>query len=395
MQADVNTISNDPLALLFALVAILLIVVIPIATAIKKRIDFQNSEYYLTTSNEYDDLLYDKGKAGEYHTFECLNKLDGMKRFIFNCYIPKSDGTTTEIDVIMIHEKGIFVFESKNYKGWIFGKETDNYWTQCLKGSRGSSNKYRFYNPIKQNASHIKWLQRYLNIPEERFHSYIVFSNNCEFKNVTLSSGNVYVLKQSAIYSYIGSHIKNLDKVYTGEEIDEIYNKLYVHTLKTEAEKAEHIKQIKNPKGQNAVEALDANNNTDEEQFEKVNSDIVEDYCSQARKIVGGEFAKRYKNQLVKLSEDSDFLLAVERLHSLLPENEFGNESTVSQVVQSVIKEYDNCIDDKSFITVEEIKKDFLANNGDNINSLNTVKIKLYFSVRAINVKKTKMIKVS
>ena len=57
---------------------------------------------------------------GEYFTYQCIAPLNGYKKFIFNCYLPKADGETTEVDVILLHESGIYVFESKNYSGWIF-----------------------------------------------------------------------------------------------------------------------------------------------------------------------------------------------------------------------------------------------------------------------------------
>ena len=57
-------------------------------------------------------------------------------------------GKTTEIDLLMIHEKGIFVFESKNYSGWIFGSEDQLKWTQCFK----SGQREHFYNPYKAES---------------------------------------------------------------------------------------------------------------------------------------------------------------------------------------------------------------------------------------------------
>ena len=51
-----------------------------------------------------------------FYTYRCLRQLPGYKRFLFNCYLPKQDGEKTEIDVIFLHESGIYVFESKNYK---------------------------------------------------------------------------------------------------------------------------------------------------------------------------------------------------------------------------------------------------------------------------------------
>jgi hypothetical protein len=49
-----------------------------------------------------------------------------------NLYIPKKDGSTTEIDLIMLSQTGVYVFESKNYSGWIFGDEKSKNWMQTL-----------------------------------------------------------------------------------------------------------------------------------------------------------------------------------------------------------------------------------------------------------------------
>ena len=40
-----------------------------------------------------------------------------------NAYVSKGDGETAEIDVMCVTGKGVFVIESKNYSGWIFGSE--------------------------------------------------------------------------------------------------------------------------------------------------------------------------------------------------------------------------------------------------------------------------------
>ena len=59
------------------------------------------------------------------------NNLDGYAKTVHNVYVPHK-GRTSELDVLMVHEKGIFVFESKNYSGWIFGAADQQKWTQCL-----------------------------------------------------------------------------------------------------------------------------------------------------------------------------------------------------------------------------------------------------------------------
>lgn len=75
-----------------------------------------------------------KGQFGEFATEYALtnNNLQGELIVLKNIYLP-TEGKTTEIDLLMIHEKGVFVFESKNYSGWIFGSADQLNWTQaCL-----------------------------------------------------------------------------------------------------------------------------------------------------------------------------------------------------------------------------------------------------------------------
>ena len=101
------------------------------------------------------DLLLDSifdanwtGRHGEKLTERELKlvKLFGRKgRILRNVYVPKENGETSEIDVLFITQKGIFVIESKNYSGWIFGDEKAGYWTAMLPNKE----KNRFYNPTK------------------------------------------------------------------------------------------------------------------------------------------------------------------------------------------------------------------------------------------------------
>lgn len=94
-----------------------------------------------------------KGKVGEELIEGILEKLNKKVygKILKNVYIPKNESESSEIDVVYITTKGIFVIESKNLSGWIFGKEKDQYWTSSLPAGKGKSIKNKFYNPIKQN----------------------------------------------------------------------------------------------------------------------------------------------------------------------------------------------------------------------------------------------------
>lgn len=50
---------------------------------------------------------------------------------IHNVTLPTQDGTT-QIDHVFVSRFGIFVVETKNMKGWIFGGEWQAQWTQKI-----------------------------------------------------------------------------------------------------------------------------------------------------------------------------------------------------------------------------------------------------------------------
>ena len=104
-----------------------------------------------------------------------------------NVTLPFQDGTT-QIDHILISTKGVFVIETKDYSGWIFGNENSEQWTQVIYKIR-----YKFTNPLRQNYRHVKAVQQHLEfLPKEHIHSIVVFSGRAEFKS-GMPKGVVYL----------------------------------------------------------------------------------------------------------------------------------------------------------------------------------------------------------
>ncbi len=104
-----------------------------------------------------------------------LNKED--YRLYHDLYIPKADKTTTQIDHVVVSKFGVFVIETKNYKGWIFGDERSKKWTQVIYRKKST-----FYNPIMQNKGHIRSLSVFLDIERNMFVSIIVFTTRATLK---------------------------------------------------------------------------------------------------------------------------------------------------------------------------------------------------------------------
>lgn len=208
---------------------------------------YKNSAYYSMTKLWYPSLVFDKGRYGEYLIYDCLKHLEAQgARFLVNLYIPKKNGETTEIDVLMICTKGIFVFESKNYSGWIFGNEGQKNWCQTLPIGRGRSRKEYFYNPIMQNRSHIKHLRAFLG---DRFPiwSIIVFSDRCTLKNLRITSEDVIVVNRRNVPAVVSDICNRMSANLLDEcTIEDLYSRLYPCTQVSAVTKDKHIADIAN-----------------------------------------------------------------------------------------------------------------------------------------------------
>jgi hypothetical protein len=91
--------------------------------------------------------------------------------------LPLNDGTT-QVDHILISRFGVFVIETKDYKGWIFANAKQANWTQVIYGR-----KFQFQNPIFQNLRHLRAVQGLLDfLPQDAIQSVVVFTGTAEFK---------------------------------------------------------------------------------------------------------------------------------------------------------------------------------------------------------------------
>jgi hypothetical protein len=126
--------------------------------------------------------------GGEREVAHILSEgLDYKDYYIFNnLTIPSDNNGSSQIDHLVVSRFGIFVIESKDYKGWIFGNKDQDDWTQSLPGGK---NKFNFQNPIHQNWSHIMSLRSLMPIiPEKDFYSIVVFTGDCEIKTDSIEN---------------------------------------------------------------------------------------------------------------------------------------------------------------------------------------------------------------
>jgi hypothetical protein len=195
----------------------------------------------------------DRGTSSERALILKLIKNGVPSKAIFHdLMLKREDNELSQIDLVIATKQGIIVMEVKDYKGWIYGSGNNNYWTQVL--SYGKK-KHRFYNPIKQNKNHIKYLKTKLkqfdNIP---FYSIIVFYGDCTLKEIDYVPKGTYVAKPKRIIELLNQiQNNNFPAPYTDKkEIVDLFKEAVIVGGDEEAQKR-HINNINNNLGKHRV----------------------------------------------------------------------------------------------------------------------------------------------
>ena len=185
-----------------------------------------------------------KGSFGERQVSKLLQSLDPDRYVLLNdLYIPRENGTTTQIDHVLISDKGLFVIETKNYNGWIFGSQNSKYWTQVI-----YKRKEKFYNPIWQNSGHIKELRHFLgdSYNDLPIYSIIVFGKQATLK-FKEPFQNVKVIKSRDLRSVIKNEAgENIISPSVRKNIQQLLSSTYIKDKKEKKiQKKEHVNTIK------------------------------------------------------------------------------------------------------------------------------------------------------
>ena len=141
---------------------------------------------------------------------------------LFNNLILKTLDGTTEIDHVLISPYGIFVIETKDLGGWIFGSTNQKRWTQSFRRSHGlfgtgHKNTFQFQNPLHQNYKHVKAVQNFLKVDSKSVFSVVVFTGNGEFKTDMPSN----VMELHDLIPYIKSHTEKIINEARAKEISQ------------------------------------------------------------------------------------------------------------------------------------------------------------------------------
>lgn len=182
--------------------------------------------------------IYFKTPAGKGYLGErSVRKVIGKTKIEANKYIVNNltfeiESRSVQIDHILLTKAGIFVIETKNYSGRIYGNKYDDYWTQVLAFGRS---KHKVYSPIKQNYGHIKALEEVVGY-KDFYTSIICFTSKAEIMNDLVDS----IYKPKDLKSILKLDVERL----TSNELEVIYNKLLELKKNNTVTKKKHIKNV-------------------------------------------------------------------------------------------------------------------------------------------------------
>ncbi len=182
------------------------------------------------------------GLYGEKRVARKLDWLPSEYVTLNDVLLPTRYGTS-QIDHIVVSPYGIFVIETKNYKGWILGHEKSEEWKQSLvwTGRYGKTYKEQnsLRNPILQNESHIRAIKYILKgLGDFEIIPIVVFSDNATLK---ITTPNYIVINWNRLRSTIKSFkIKHLSQ----NDIHKIVNKINISNITSKDARENHVRNV-------------------------------------------------------------------------------------------------------------------------------------------------------
>jgi restriction system protein len=176
------------------------------------------------------------GAAGERRVNATLSRKLAEQDYtiIEDLTLPTLQGTT-QIDHIVLSRFGVFVIETKNMSGWIFGGENQARWTQVMR-----RHKSQFQNPLRQNYLHVRVVQDLLGIRLDQLENLVVFVGSAKPK--TEMPWNVF-WSRGDLYTYIAAQ---RTVQFTDTEVREFADKLRNSTLQASKEQRHaHVQHVK------------------------------------------------------------------------------------------------------------------------------------------------------
>ncbi|TYS60539.1 NERD domain-containing protein [Bacillus infantis] len=249
--------------------------------------------------NKNEQIAHRKGEIGEYKIDIQLSQLPKEYMHLSDILIknPKSSTGYSQIDHIIITSYGLFVIETKNYQGTIYGDKDRKYW--LING------KFKMMNPLMQNYGHIQAIKGSI---DTRYHKYFIsmvsFTKRCTFKieeELRTIKSNDLVVYDVELTEFIKRKVAVLklqyyNPVLVKEDIKKIYNSISGSNIIDESIRKQHVESIQ-------IKKSTSDNKNDKNQCvicQKSVSEKVKSYCLSNNKFKGNIYCFKHQETVVK-----------------------------------------------------------------------------------------------
>lgn len=233
-----------------------------------------------------------KGEIGEYKIDIQLAQLPKGYKYLSDIMIKNSRAKSgfSQIDHVVITPYGIFVIETKNYQGTIYGGKDRKTWSV--------NGKFKMMNPFIQNYGHIQGIKNHIETKyHDQFISVVSFTKRCTFKIDEMDyrkiASNEFIVYDVELSEYINRKvsvlkINNKESIILKEnDIDRIYISMIEANIKDSTIRKQHVESLKIEKGSIEGEIINQNQFAKCFVCNKTVSEKVKSFCLSNKKFDG------------------------------------------------------------------------------------------------------------
>lgn len=117
--------------------------------------------------------------------------------------------------ILMLHEKGIFVFLYQQQYGLIHGDAWKSTWTS----TNMMGEQTYFSSPYLRNKTNLEVLANILKLPPDQFHSVLVFNSECDVRRVPREE-KLHILHIEQLEAYFARLLPTLPALYSHTQLE-------------------------------------------------------------------------------------------------------------------------------------------------------------------------------
>lgn len=184
-----------------------------------KLIQFNRSRYKEESGNSFFATIGNTKRYGEFLAFTYLEEYEIHRKIITNRYLPGKDQAPQRLELIMINEGGVYLFDVNSYKATVQGDPGKEPWTWKGKKKEGT-----LHNPFLMNQERIRRLKEvFPRLKEVPIKPFVLFNNDSTLKIEGETPKEGKLLKMQDLIRELNEEISRTPTTLSPEEVDHLY----------------------------------------------------------------------------------------------------------------------------------------------------------------------------